>query len=84
MAASLFALKLGLAIGGALLAGLLAIVGFDADLAKQTDEAVNGIVLSMSLLPAIFAIIGMVIMWFYPLTNKMMVKIEQELAARRT
>jgi GPH family glycoside/pentoside/hexuronide:cation symporter len=83
MAASLFALKLGLAVGGALLAGLLAIVGFDADLPKQTDEAVNGIVLSMSILPAIFAIIGVVIMWFYPLTNKMMVKIEQELTARR-
>ena len=33
--------------------------------------------------PSIFAIIGMVVMWFYPLTNKKMMEIEQELTARR-
>ncbi len=82
MAASLFALKLGLALGGALLALILAEYGFVAN-QQQSAESINGIVLVMSIFPAIFAIIGMIIMWFYPLNNKMMIKIETELSARR-
>jgi GPH family glycoside/pentoside/hexuronide:cation symporter len=83
MAASLFALKLGLAIGGALLAWLLAEYGFEPN-TEQTAESIKGIILVMSFYPAIFAIVGMVIMWFYPLSNQMMTKIEEELTARRT
>jgi GPH family glycoside/pentoside/hexuronide:cation symporter len=82
MAASLFTLKMGLAIGGALLAWLLAEYGFVPN-QVQTAESINGIILIMSFYPAVFAIIGMVIMWFYPLTNKMMIKIEEELNAQR-
>ena len=82
MAASLFALKLGLAIGGAFLAWLLSQYGFIPN-EQQTAEALRGIVLIMSIYPAVFAIIGAVIMWFYPLSNAMMVTIEQELTARR-
>jgi GPH family glycoside/pentoside/hexuronide:cation symporter len=82
MAASLFALKLGLALGGTLVGWILAQYGFVANQA-QTPEALTGIVLLLSLYPAIFGIAGGLLMIRYPLTNKMMVKIEEELTARR-
>jgi Na+/melibiose symporter-like transporter len=37
----------------------------------------------MSVYPAVFGIVGGVLMFFYPLTNEMMIKVEQELTARR-
>ena len=39
--------------------------------------------LAMSVYAAIPALIGAGIMFFYPLTNKKMIKIEEELTARR-
>lgn len=82
MAASLFALKLGIALGGAVLAWILAHHGFAANVA-QSATSLNGIKLVMSIYPAIAGIIGVVLMVFYPLTNKMMIKIEEDLTARR-
>lgn len=82
MAASLFALKLGLALGGTLVGWVLAYYGFVAN-QTQTATAMSGIVLLLSLYPAVFGIAGGLLMIRYPLTNKMMVKIEEELTARR-
>jgi len=82
MAASLFALKLGLTLGGAIVAWVLAYYGFVAN-QEQSAEVLSGIVLLMSLYPAVFGIIGGLIMIVYPLTNKTMSKIEEDLAARR-
>lgn len=82
MAASLFALKLGLTLGGAIVGWMLAYYGFAANEA-QTPETLNGIVLLMTIYPAIFGIIGGMLMLFYPLTNKMMEKIEEDLSLRR-
>ena len=82
MAASLFALKLGLTLGGAIVGWVLAYYGFEAN-QVQTAETLEGIVLLMSLYPAVFGLVGGAIMAFYPLTNTMMQKIEAELAARR-
>jgi GPH family glycoside/pentoside/hexuronide:cation symporter len=82
MAASLFALKLGLTLGGAFVGWILAYYGFVANQA-QTPEAMTGIKLLLSLYPAIFGIAGGLLMIRYPLTNKMMVKIEDDLTARR-
>lgn len=82
MAASLFALKLGLTLGGAIVGWMLAYYGFTANEA-QTPETLNGIVLLMTIYPAIFGIIGGILMLFYPLTNKMMEKIEEDLSLRR-
>ncbi len=82
MAASLFALKLGVALGGALLAGLLAFHGYNPGV-EQTAGGLLGVKLVMSLYPAIPAIIGAAIMLFYPLTNQMMVDIEKDLNERR-
>jgi GPH family glycoside/pentoside/hexuronide:cation symporter len=82
MAASLFALKLGVALGGALLAGLLAFHGYNPGV-EQTAGGLLGVKLVMSIYPAIPAIIGAAIMLFYPLTNQMMVDIEKDLNERR-
>lgn len=82
MAASLFALKLGLTLGGAFVGWLLAYYGFVAN-QEQTPEAMSGIVSLLSIFPAIFGIAGGLLMMRYPLTNKMMVKIEEDLTVRR-
>lgn len=82
MAASLFALKLGLTLGGAIVGWILAYSGFVAN-QEQTTEALNAIVLLMSIYPAVFGLLGGLIMVMYPLTNTMMARIEQELSARR-
>jgi glycoside/pentoside/hexuronide:cation symporter, GPH family len=82
MAASLFALKFGLTLGGAFVGWILAYYGFVSH-AVQTAETITGIRLLMSIYPAVFGIIGGAIMIVYPLTNKRMVEIEVELTARR-
>ena len=57
MAASLFALKLGLTLGGAIVGWVLAYYGFVAN-QPQTPETLNGIVLLMSIIPAVIGVIG--------------------------
>lgn len=81
MAASLFALKLGLTLGGAIVGWVLGWYGFVAG-AAQPEETMVGIRLLMSFYPAIFGIIGGAIMFFYPLSDKMMVTIEEDLTKR--
>ena len=83
MSASLFALKLGLTLGGALQGWLMSGYGFIANEA-QTLSSLTGIRLVISLYPAIGALIAAAFMLFYPLTNQKMVQIEQELSARRS
>jgi GPH family glycoside/pentoside/hexuronide:cation symporter len=82
MAASLFALKLGIALAGTFQAWVLKVYGYMPDVV-QSATALDGIKLLMSVFPAIAGIIGVAFMVFYPLNNKMMVKIEQDLNARR-
>jgi GPH family glycoside/pentoside/hexuronide:cation symporter len=82
MAASLFTLKLGLTLGGALVGWILAFYGFVPNQA-QTAESTTGIILLLSLYPSLFGFIGVILMFFYPLNNKMMAKIEGDLTARR-
>jgi GPH family glycoside/pentoside/hexuronide:cation symporter len=81
MAASLFALKLGLTLGGSLVGWLLGFHGFEAGVA-QPEETLFGIRLLMSFYPAAFGIIGGLIMFFYPLNDKMMITIEDDLTNR--
>lgn len=81
MAASLFALKLGLTLGGSLVGWMLELHGFVADTA-QSEGALFGIRLIMSFYPALFGVIGGLTMFFYPLTDRMMVTIEEDLTSR--
>ncbi len=82
MSASLFAIKFGLAMGGAILGWILTIYNFEPNV-EQSVLSLQGIRLSMSLYPALFAFITLVIIWFYPLNQKILDEIEIELENRR-
>jgi GPH family glycoside/pentoside/hexuronide:cation symporter len=82
MSASLFALKMGIALGVAGLAWILAAYGYEAN-QEQTEKGLLGIRMVMSVYPAIFAVIGMFVMFFYPLKKHTMMQVETELVARR-
>lgn len=82
MAASLFALKLGVAFGGAALAWILDGYGYVADTVLDAT-AIKGICLSMSIYAAIPAVIAGGVMLFYPLTQKKLLAIEADLSERR-
>ncbi len=83
MAASLFALKLGVALGGAITGWVLSGYGFEPN-AIQTEETLQGILLLVSVIPAVFGVLAFVVMLFYPLTNEMMRSIENDLTLRRS
>jgi GPH family glycoside/pentoside/hexuronide:cation symporter len=82
MAASLFALKLGLAFGGTFVGWILHFYHFQENVA-QTENTIAGIRLLMSFYPAVFGVIGGLVMIYYPLKNKALLKIEEDLIARR-
>ena len=82
MAASLFALKLGLTLGGAIVGWILAFYGFEPN-QIQSSDTIGGIIMLMSFYPAIFGLIGGAIMIFYPLNNQKMIEIENDLTERR-
>lgn len=82
MAASLFALKLGLALGGAFTGWTLGWFDFVPNV-PQSAESLTGILLLFSVFPATFGIICAGIMCFYPLNNVMMNRIEVELTNTR-
>lgn len=82
MAASLFALKLGLTLGGAIIGWILDLFDFVPNV-QQTEESIKGILMLISVLPALFGLIGGALMIFYPLTNEKMIEIEEDLEKRR-
>ncbi len=82
MSASTMAQKFGWTIGGALAGWLLAYFGFKANV-EQTENSIKGIVLMMSLIPAIGSLIAAGLMYFYQLDDKTMKQIEADLNARR-
>jgi len=78
-----FAQKFGLAIGSAMAGWMLAGFGYVAD-SEQTPEAIEGIRLMFTILPALFAVGGVVAIWFYPITGKDVERIGRELAEQKT
>ena len=77
---SSMAQKFGGAFGGAAVMWLLAAFGFNAaEGAVQTEEAVHGIRLLMSWIPAGIAVISAVFVCIYPLTTKRMKEINEQL-----
>lgn len=63
--------KLGWTIGGAISGWILAAFGFVAN-DIQTDESILGIRLMISIFAAVGGILSVIIMYFYPLTEKFM------------
>ncbi|MGJ8692746.1 MAG: MFS transporter [Thalassotalea sp.] len=80
--AALFGLKLGLAIGGALAGWILASYGFIGNSA-QDEESKLGILLCFSLIPAALAFIKAAILFYYPIRDSDMKKIEKALIERK-
>lgn len=82
MSASLFALKLGIALGATANAWILAAYNYQPD-QEQTALGMLGIRMVMTVYPAIFALLGMALMFFYPLNKQKMHQVETELIERR-
>lgn len=79
-----FALKAGLGVGSAILGFLLSGFGYVSGAGvHQHDSAIQGIVLSSSLIPACTFFIGVVTLYFYPITKKYNERMQAELAERR-
>ncbi len=76
--AAAFSQKLGGALAGAMIGWLLASLGYAAN-QVQTDTSQAGIVLLMTLIPAIFAAIAVPLIYFYSLDEKKLAKLQREL-----
>lgn len=82
MSASSLAQKLGWTMGGILGGALLAAFGYVAN-QKQSAEAINGILLMASWIPAAGALLASIAVFVYPLNDKRMKEIAADLKARR-
>lgn len=74
--------KFGWAIGSALTGWLLAYFGFRAN-EVQNAEAIQGIKMFMSFLPAVGTVLSVLFISIYPLSEKKMVEISHTLKTRR-
>jgi Na+/melibiose symporter-like transporter len=77
-----FALKAGLGIGGAICGAIIDSFGFVAN-AVQTDSAIHGIKLTASIIPAVTFFIGVIALFFYPISKALNEKLQHELNERR-
>ncbi|MBN1973343.1 MAG: MFS transporter [Sedimentisphaerales bacterium] len=83
IAGIMFAIKMGVAIGGFLLLQLLDLFGYKPNVA-QTPEAVTGIKLLFSVIPVVFIIVCGIILCFYPVNEKLLQTIEADLKKRKS
>jgi glycoside/pentoside/hexuronide:cation symporter, GPH family len=81
--AMIFGLKAGLSVGGALVAGILAGFGYDAQLLTQSPGTIKGIQLSVSVFPTLTFFVGVACLFFYEINKSKEVLIEKELKERR-
>jgi GPH family glycoside/pentoside/hexuronide:cation symporter len=77
-----FSHKLGLAVGAGLAGFILSWFGFVAN-EVQTETAMLGIRFMFSIFPAIFALLGVVAIFFYRIDRATVLQMERELAADR-
>ncbi|HZK25746.1 MAG TPA: glycoside-pentoside-hexuronide (GPH):cation symporter [Oscillospiraceae bacterium] len=82
MSISALPMKIASAVAGAITGFGLAAIGYSAA-AAATPQLIKGIILLSTLLPAVCAMLGIIILTFYKLDNKTMAKIHEELAARK-
>lgn len=81
--ASVLAQKLGWAIGAAAAGWLLSVTQFVANADVQSDSAMMGIRLLVSVIPGVLYASCAIVMAFYNLDNKTMEQMKNELEARR-
>lgn len=77
----IFFIKLGLALGGAIAGWLLAAYGYQAD-TEQTETAIQGILLSFTVYPALGAIIVAFVMGKYTLNRQKVSEVSLALSQR--
>ena len=77
-----FSYKFGLGLGGAIAGFLLAAIGYQANVA-QTPEAIHGLILIMSVIPALSKLGVVVILYFYPLDQARLDHMQPRLKAMR-
>lgn len=80
--ASLFSIKTGIMIGGALVPVFLGRFGFVRN-EVQSTSAILGITLAFTLMPGLFAMLKGVALWIYPLDQRRVDEVEKALATRR-
>ncbi|WP_282053925.1 MFS transporter [Maribacter luteus] len=78
-----FSTKFGGGIAGAIIGAVLGKYGYDGLDPVAIQGAIPGIKMLMSWIPAIVALMGALLMMFYPLSKKMMNKISLDLEERR-
>ncbi|CAM3873449.1 glycoside-pentoside-hexuronide (GPH):cation symporter [Vibrio aerogenes] len=81
---NLFAIKLGIAIGGAAVGWILAAAGYTGGATQQTDSAMNAINLLFTVIPGIIFISLAIIMMFYHLDNDKVQQIRHCLSRHET
>jgi len=78
------ALKVGLGLGGAVAGIIISAFGYQSgNVAIQNESAMEGIRLVASLVPALLFGVGVVALFFYPITKEYNEKMQAELSARR-
>jgi GPH family glycoside/pentoside/hexuronide:cation symporter len=80
--ASTMSQKFGWAIGAFVALSLMSQVGF-APNQQQTTQSLNGLIMLFSLIPAAFGILAILIIMFYPISDKRILEIGVELEQRR-
>ena len=80
--AASFAQKFGWAIGGAGAGWLLAYFGYLPNVA-QSPRTIHGIVMMMSVIPAIAAVAAVAALWFYEIDEDTVQRMSADLTARR-
>lgn len=78
-----FIRKLGQAFGGFAAAGIIGLTGYVGTAAVQTDGALQGIRVATGLVPAVLALLTLLVMAKYPLTDKRFKEITAETEARK-
>lgn len=81
--AGTFVQKTGGGFAGALVLIVLASYGYDGMDEDTIKQAIPGMLLLMSFIPAVFGVIAAVLMCFYPLTDKFQKQMTSELEVRR-
>lgn len=80
--ASTMSQKFGWAVGAYVALNLMAQVGFQPNQA-QSPESLRGLILLFSIIPAAFGVLAIIVITFYPLNEKRVSEIEDELKIRR-
>lgn len=77
--ATLFALKMGMALAGAMTGWMLASYGYEGGNAIQSETALEGILLLFTVVPAITAFLGAILIRRYQLTDELVYKVQDKL-----